>query len=89
MMTQLLVGTKTRVCPGSEGLKGGGRTMEMRTTKARVLVTQCCGCRSSEKWPGLRWGDLKSQEQRMRGNDQDRADDSFSGEWVVLLEKGK
>ena len=52
-------------------------------------MTQSCGCRSSEKWPGLRSGSLKSQEQRMRGNEQDRADDSFSGEWVVLLEKGK
>ena len=79
--------TNTGVCPGSEGLKAGDNGDEDR--KGGVLVTQSCGCRSSEKWPGLRSGSLKSQEQRMRGNDQDRADDSFSGEWVVLLEKGK
>ena len=71
VMVQLLVGTRSRVCPGSEGLRGGGRTMEMRTAKARVLVTHPGGCRSYEEWPELGWRGLKSPEQRMRGSDQD------------------
>lgn len=67
--------------------EAGDRAHEDR--EGGVLVTRSCGCRGSEKWPGLRLGGLESQEQRMRGNDQDRADDSFSGERAVLLEKGK
>lgn len=72
-MAQILVGTKSRVCPGSEGLKGGGRTMEKHPAKARVLVlvTHPCGCQSYEEWPELGWRGLKSPEQRMRGSDQD------------------
>lgn len=45
VMVQFLVRTRSKVCLGSEGpRRSGGRTVEMRTKKSRVLVSHLCGC---------------------------------------------
>lgn len=74
VMAQLPSRSRSRVCPGNEGPRGvGGKRVEMGPAKARALVSHLCGCRSHGEWPELRCRGLASQEQRIRGSDQDNS----------------